>query len=78
VSLQCKPDEIELIIKDNGKGFSLEASRPGSLGLGIMQERAQSFRATINIESLVDKGTMVTVIWKNDARRSVDGRVVTN
>jgi len=78
VGLHCEPDEIELIIRDNGKGFSLEASRPDSLGLGIMLERARSIGATLNIESQVGIGTIVTVNWKNDPRRSVDGRVSTN
>ncbi len=65
VSLHCEPDKIELVIRDNGRGFSLKKVSAGSLGLGIMHERAKSVDAYLNIESKSGRFTNVTVIWQN-------------
>ena len=47
VCLQCSADAIKLVIKDNGVGFNAGTGSPGSLGMGIMQERANSIGADI-------------------------------
>ncbi len=60
--LHCWPDKIELIIRDNGKGFDLNSVSSVSLGLGIMRERAKNIGAAIKIESSPGKGTSVTVV----------------
>lgn len=65
VILQCGSDNIELIIEDNGRGFEIDKVSPGSLGLGIMQERARSIGASLEIESQLEHGTKVKVVWKN-------------
>jgi nitrate/nitrite-specific signal transduction histidine kinase len=65
VSLHCEPDEIELIISDNGKGFETHTSKPNSFGLGIMHERAKTIGASVNIQSMPGKGTTVSVLWKS-------------
>ena len=65
VDLHCQSDKIELIIKDDGKGFDLNKRSSSSLGLGIMQERAKSINATVDIVSHLEQGTVVTVIWHN-------------
>jgi signal transduction histidine kinase len=66
VDLHCQTDKIELIIKDNGKGFDINKRSPSSLGLGIMQERARSINAFINTASQPGEGTVVTVMWSNN------------
>ncbi|MGB9586527.1 MAG: sensor histidine kinase, partial [Anaerolineales bacterium] len=57
--------EIELAIKDNGRGFivdtpSRKLSQP-SWGLGIMRERALAIGATLEVFSNPREGTRVTV-----------------
>jgi two-component system nitrate/nitrite sensor histidine kinase NarX len=54
----------ELIIEDDGRGFDVRQSRPDSLGLGIMRERAAGMGATLNLESEIGAGTTVTVCWQ--------------
>lgn len=54
----------ELIIEDDGRGFDVKQSRPDSLGLGIMRERAAGMGATLNLESEIGAGTTVTVCWQ--------------
>ncbi len=74
VSLRCYPPSpfqgeglgvrVELLIRDDGRGFDLSDLEPGELGLGIMRERAQAIGASLNIESQPGHGTQVTVVWK--------------
>jgi PAS domain S-box-containing protein len=73
VSLKCEPDKIELIIKDNGKGFDSHQNSTGSLGLSIMQERAKNIGADLIITSEPGISTTVTVIWPKNQRRDVNG-----
>ncbi|NLD45023.1 MAG: HAMP domain-containing protein [Chloroflexi bacterium] len=54
----------DLIIEDNGHGFCLGATRPGSLGLGIMRERAEAVGARLSISSVPGQGTRVSVSWR--------------
>jgi signal transduction histidine kinase len=65
VYLLCLPDTIKLVIKDDGKGFDMGKKSAGSLGMGIMQERAKSIGASVNVESEPGQGTVVTVICEN-------------
>ncbi len=59
---------IELVIKDNGRGFDLESSlsvdnaRRG-LGLSSMKERTELSGGAFCIESLGGKGTFVRASW---------------
>jgi PAS domain S-box-containing protein len=64
VNLHCDPDAIQLVIEDNGRGFDMHRVSAGSLGLGIMQERAKSINASLDIKSQPDRGTTVSVVWK--------------
>jgi PAS domain S-box-containing protein len=53
---------IRLIIKDNGKGFDVNAVRnKNSLGLIGMKERALMLRGELTIESKETKGTTITL-----------------
>lgn len=63
VYLTMKGSEVELCIKDNGRGFDPKLSRPGHLGQRIMQDRAKSVGAALSVESSV-AGTKIRVNWK--------------
>jgi signal transduction histidine kinase len=57
-----------LTITDDGKGFDPAMRRPGSMGLGIMAERARSVGAALELRSTLGAGTEITLIWnRNDA-----------
>ena len=57
--------EIEMVIRDNGKGFAPSASRSddgmGGFGLLGMAERARILGATLDVESAPGQGTSVRV-----------------
>jgi PAS domain S-box-containing protein len=57
--------EIRLVVRDDGIGYTLGGQNKEHLGLGIMQERAASINASVNIESQPGQGTAVTLIWHN-------------
>jgi PAS domain S-box-containing protein len=73
VSLHCSTDAIKLVIKDNGAGFNVGTRSPGSLGMGIMQERANSIGANIAIKSAPGQGTRVELIWPKTQGRNSHG-----
>jgi PAS domain S-box-containing protein len=57
------PDEVQVIISDEGKGFDLEGKEqetavPG-FGLEIMRERAESVGGNLEVRSEVGRGTQV-------------------
>jgi signal transduction histidine kinase len=64
--LQEWQGEISMAISDNGRGFDTKhpQSESGGLGLGIMQERADSIRASLTIQSILEQGTEVTLVWR--------------
>ncbi|MGD9304007.1 MAG: PAS domain S-box protein [Desulfobacterales bacterium] len=69
LSLHKQPDDIELLIKDNGRGFDLEKtiSRvPSQRGFGLasMRERAELSGGRFDIQSKIGKGTTINVSWK--------------
>jgi signal transduction histidine kinase len=65
-ALQGWQGEISMTISDNGRGFDTEhpQSTSGGLGLRIMQERAESIGATLTIQSILDQGSEVKLIWR--------------
>ena len=58
--------QVELVIRDDGRGFELDDVSPDHMGLGIMRERAVSVGAQLTIISQTGRGTQVTVIWPGD------------
>jgi PAS domain S-box-containing protein len=70
VILHCESNRIELIIRDDGKGFDISVGPFASLGLDIMKERAKDMGATLAIESQPGQGTTVTLIYKNDCKEA--------
>lgn len=70
VNLHLEPGRVVLRITDDGKGFDSASTRPDSLGLGIMRERAKGIGARLEVESVVDHGTSVEVMWNRGAGTS--------
>lgn len=48
---------------DNGIGFDMSTSKPTSMGMRIMRERAEAIGAEFEITSEPGKGTCVSVTW---------------
>lgn len=63
IDLKSTETELELQITDNGRGFDVNQPAPERMGLGIMQERAATIQAALTIDSIISKGTIITVKW---------------
>ncbi|MCK5317498.1 MAG: hypothetical protein KAJ55_06260, partial [Anaerolineales bacterium] len=64
VTLRNTADEVEMVVKDNGKGFKLEELEeypPGYHGLAIIRERAEGLGGNVLITTAPDKGTEVKI-----------------
>ena len=60
VRLQCASDQLEVSIRDAGKGFDLEAPRrAGGLGLVSMEERVRLAHGSFAIHSRPGRGTRI-------------------
>jgi two-component system sensor histidine kinase NreB len=60
ILLRRRGDVLSTIVEDNGRGFDIEAIRPGrGLGLIGMRERAELVGGAVVIESSADAGTTV-------------------
>jgi len=64
VNLRCQPGWVLMRVSDDGIGFDPQSIPPESLGLGIMRERVKAIGAALDIESEVDHGTQVVVVWR--------------
>jgi signal transduction histidine kinase len=72
IKLWCDDKAMYLKITDNGQGFDRAHTRPGSLGLGIMTERARDIGADLSIESQPGHGTAVTLKWQKPVEEAKD------
>ncbi len=64
VKLQNDQAEVEMIVKDNGRGFNLPdggQSPPGSHGLNIMKERTEGLGGILTISTAPGAGTEIRV-----------------
>ncbi|MBA7573125.1 hypothetical protein ES708_14920 [subsurface metagenome] len=64
VKLEKTSQAVEMLIKDNGQGFTLsdlEKSPPGYHGLNIIRERAEGLGGSLNISTAPGEGTEVRV-----------------
>jgi signal transduction histidine kinase len=64
VDLDCQSTRVELVIRDDGRGFDLDAIPPGHLGIGIMRERADAIGAELQINSHPARGTEIVLRWQ--------------
>jgi signal transduction histidine kinase len=73
ISVAENDGTLTVSVRDNGRGFDVEAARTGSrqqhrFGLSGMQERAQFLGATLTVESSLGCGTLVRVCVESDTR----------
>ena len=64
VKLESTDEAVDLLVKDNGKGFSCNEfhdSPPGYHGLNIIKERAETLGGTLNISTAPGEGTALMV-----------------
>jgi signal transduction histidine kinase len=66
VSLFISSAMVRFEVCDNGVGFDMTTSKPTSLGMRIMRERAEAIGADIQINSTPGSGTCVEVIWNEN------------
>lgn len=57
------PQFVEIAVRDNGIGFDRDQVAANHFGLKIMQERAESIGAELQIVSKPGAGTHITVTW---------------
>jgi PAS domain S-box-containing protein len=62
ISLHFLPEQVELSVADDGRGFDASAVSVHSLGLGIMRERADAIGAELQVDSTVGQGTTVRLV----------------
>jgi signal transduction histidine kinase len=60
VSLEYETGVVNMIIKDNGRGFDAGAQHDG-LGLHSMRERAEALNGSFKVESAPGQGTQISV-----------------
>jgi signal transduction histidine kinase len=64
VNLEFKPEEVVLLIRDNGSGFdpkNLKQPKDGHFGLVGMKERAESMSGKLTLNSQPGRGTELVV-----------------
>lgn len=59
VRLALKPSQLEIVIEDNGLGFSVETANMSRNGLSNMKERIEEIGGTFEISARPDKGTRI-------------------
>jgi nitrate/nitrite-specific signal transduction histidine kinase len=63
LEIYCRPDCIQMFIRDDGQGFDPSRIPPEHLGVGIMKERAEAIQAELDISSAIGEGTEVAIKW---------------
>jgi PAS domain S-box-containing protein len=66
VSLFISKSSAHFETCDNGIGFDMSASKPTSLGMRIMRERAEAIGAELQVSSELGRGTCVAVTWQEN------------
>lgn len=60
VRLAATPDQVQLTVEDDGRGFDVSGVPEGRYGLVGMRERAATLGGSLNIESASGTGTRIT------------------
>ncbi|WNF22624.1 sensor histidine kinase [Mesobacillus jeotgali] len=61
VKLDIKSEQIMAVIKDDGKGFDINESKPESFGLLGIRERVELLEGELTIHSKIGTGTLVII-----------------
>jgi PAS domain S-box-containing protein len=65
IDVRHEPGAVELLIRDDGRGFdSSEQTPPGHYGLSMMRERAETVGALLTVMSQLGHGTELVVRWR--------------
>jgi PAS domain S-box-containing protein len=62
ISISGDLDRVEMVIRDNGRGFDQGRRTTGGIGIGSMQERVSNLGGEFHIQSHPDRGTQIRVI----------------
>ncbi len=73
IELTLSKAGVHMEIRDNGIGFDSRKITPTSLGMRIMQERAQSIGADLDVITMPGEGTAVRVTWNDSEGLSEAG-----
>jgi len=72
---QFEPDKVELLVEDDGKGFTMDEDPHLSwllanhhYGLATMHERAALIGACIHISSSPGQGTQIRLVWEKNEK----------
>jgi signal transduction histidine kinase len=65
---------VEVILRDNGKGFDPDQITSGHYGLSMMRERAEGIGAHLSITSRPGHGTELTIRWMPDRMKGVQSK----
>jgi len=71
IQFDLQPEAARLRIEDNGRGFERDQVTTEHFGLNIMQERAESIGAQLEILSQQGHGTIVTLEWARQEKKEV-------
>ena len=62
ISVKQDGDEVEMVLRDDGVGFDVEAPGPeGHYGMTMMRERAAVGGGTFSVQSVMGQGTTITI-----------------
>ena len=66
VALTGSPEEVMLVIADDGRGFEMSNGSTASqgMGMGSMRDRAARIGAQLRVDSRFGAGTTITVVWR--------------
>ncbi|MBI5668015.1 MAG: PAS domain-containing protein [Chloroflexi bacterium] len=67
IALTSEAGRTVLRVRDNGRGFDPQHVQSRSMGLSIMQERARSIGAVLELKTEIGQGTEIIAIWARDA-----------
>lgn len=65
VYLHYQPEQLNVVIADNGKGFDTNTISKGGIGLNNMHVRTELLKGKLDVVSEKDKGTTITLSIDN-------------
>lgn len=74
IKLQLDQKVAFFAVRDNGRGFEPEKVKQDCFGLKIMMERANEIGAMLTIESEINQGTTIEVLWTLEREEALHGR----
>lgn len=63
IQLKCDRRSVELVIRDDGRGFDASQALPRHFGIEIMKERALEADITLQVMTATGQGTTVRAVW---------------